>query len=39
MLAICKAENPGPLKAPKTSSKDEKKVPKGIKTGAKSGRR
>ncbi|GJU88385.1 hypothetical protein Tco_1300808 [Tanacetum coccineum] len=32
-------EKPGPLKAPKTSSKDVKKVPKGTKPGAKSGRR
>nr|GEX03866.1 hypothetical protein [Tanacetum cinerariifolium] len=37
MLAICKAENPGPLKAPTTLSKDEKKVPIGTKPGAKFG--
>ncbi|GJS21552.1 hypothetical protein Tco_0450184, partial [Tanacetum coccineum] len=39
MLAICKAEKPGPIKAPKTSYKDEKKVPKGTKPGAESGKR
>ncbi|GJY92783.1 hypothetical protein Tco_0508565 [Tanacetum coccineum] len=39
MLAICKAKDPVAFKAPKTSSKAEKKVTQGTKPGAKSGRR
>ncbi|GJY83745.1 hypothetical protein Tco_0497121 [Tanacetum coccineum] len=39
ILAIFKVEKPGPLKAPKTSSKDEKKVPKGTNPRFKSGER
>ncbi|GKD11518.1 hypothetical protein Tco_1195925, partial [Tanacetum coccineum] len=39
MLAICNAKEPVAFKAPKTSSKDEKKVTQGTKPGAKSGRR
>ncbi|GKE68231.1 hypothetical protein Tco_1526303 [Tanacetum coccineum] len=39
MLAICKAEKPGPIKAPKNSSKDKKKVTKVTKPGDKAGRR
>nr|GEX54763.1 hypothetical protein [Tanacetum cinerariifolium] len=38
MLSICKAKKHGLIKAPKTSSKDEKNVPKGTKPGAKFGR-
>ncbi|GJR95111.1 hypothetical protein Tco_0267285 [Tanacetum coccineum] len=39
MLAICNVEKPVAIKAPKTSLKDKKKVPKGTKPGAKSGHR
>ncbi|GJW18071.1 hypothetical protein Tco_0025507 [Tanacetum coccineum] len=35
MLAICNVEKPVAIKAPKTSLKDKKKVPKGTKPGAK----
>ncbi|GJZ35155.1 hypothetical protein Tco_0580972 [Tanacetum coccineum] len=39
MLAICNADEPVAFKAPKTSLKDEKKVPQGKNLGAKSRRR
>ncbi|GJY70088.1 hypothetical protein Tco_0473070 [Tanacetum coccineum] len=39
MLAICNAVEHVAFKAPKISSKDEKKVPQGTKPGAKTGRR
>ncbi|GKG48400.1 hypothetical protein Tco_0510285, partial [Tanacetum coccineum] len=39
MLAIYNADEPVAFKAPKSSSKDEKKVPQGKNPGAKSGRR
>ncbi|GJW07492.1 hypothetical protein Tco_1569915 [Tanacetum coccineum] len=39
MLAICNADEPVVFKAPRTSSKAEKKVTQGTKPGAKSGRR
>ncbi|GJT84633.1 hypothetical protein Tco_1066350 [Tanacetum coccineum] len=39
MLAICNVEKPVVIKAPKTSLKDKKKVPKGTKPRAKSGHR
>ncbi|GJR85312.1 hypothetical protein Tco_0209323 [Tanacetum coccineum] len=39
MLAICNAVEHVAFKAPKISSKDEKKVPQGTKLGAKTGRR